>query len=208
MKTRILLSFVIGAVMSVLAFAPAQGDQLYAISCAAHTPSILYELNPATGAVMQSIGNSGVTAPHHITSLACQPGTGVLYGYVNEFVEYNEGQLATIDISNGLATVLPSSSPVHVPDMTFTPDGTLYGWDEGVFSNDDLVTFNSSTGVVAAVGDATVGTNRLGLASNSSGEIYMKAGLELYTVDAGSGMANTRYTIGSQTTRSTRGPVR
>lgn len=195
MMRKQLLSVLFGAVAAVLPGTTALGAQLYAISGAGHTESILYELDPATGAVIQTIGNSGVVSPHHITSLACQPTTGKFFGYVNEYVAYNEGQLATIDLATGLATVLSTSSPVHVPDMTFDPDGTLYGWTEGGTWFDDLIKFDTSTGAVTQVGDALVSTARTGLASDSNGKLYMKAAAELYTVDKVTGVATPLITL-------------
>lgn len=196
MHLKRLLPIVFGAVLVTSYLPPAQAADLYAISGANHTESVLYKLDPNTGAVIQTIGSAGVTPPQHITSLAFHPSTGVLYGYINEYVSYNEGQLATLDVNTGAATPLTASSPVHVPDITFGPLGTLYGWNEAIgVWQDDLITFDLSTGAASQAGESGIGTAKTGLASDSQGNLYVKSGSDLYTVDPGTGAATFLKTL-------------
>jgi hypothetical protein len=55
-------------------------------------------------------------------------------------------------------------------DLTFTSDGTLYGWLEP--GSDDLYTINLATGAATLVGNAGISTFGSGLAANSSNVLY------------------------------------
>lgn len=64
-------------------------------------------------------------------------------------------------------------------DLTFTSDGTLYGWAEA--DEDDLYTVNLATGQATVVGDSGLSTAGSGLAANASNVIYF-AGSGLNTI--------------------------
>jgi hypothetical protein len=69
-----------------------------------------------------------------------------------------------------IGDVIPPLSNRNGPaDITFTPDGTLYGWSE---DTDDLVSINKSTGLGTVISDSGVGTFGSGIASNASGAIF------------------------------------
>jgi len=183
MNRKPLLAVATAAVLALSTFSPASGESLWAISGAGQTASVLYVLDPGTGAVLQTIGNAGTTPPQHIASLAFHPVSGALYAYVNNYVVFNEGQLATLNTTTGAATPLPQSSLVQVPDMTFSSTGTLYGWTEGGTWTDELVTFDISTGAAALVGTTGAATSQTGLAFDTGGILYMKSGRSLETVN-------------------------
>ncbi|MDI6807792.1 MAG: hypothetical protein QME66_02270 [Candidatus Eisenbacteria bacterium] len=189
MKRMCLILLVVGAFMVTLCPSHAQGGALYAISGARYTNSVLYSLDPGTGAVIQTVGSAELTGDQHIVSLAFDPCTGVLYGYINVYETYNLGALATIDVNTGLASVIGEITPLQVPDLTFSPSRILYGWTEGGAWSDDLVTFNTATGGVTWVGESGIGTWATGPGCDSAGNLYVKNGESLYSVNPVTGEA-------------------
>ena len=98
---------------------------LYAVDGAGDTGPIasLYRLDPDTGAVIEVIGPTGF---NHVTAISVHPTTGVLYGVTNG-PTFGTGSLLEIDRSTGVATPVGPTGPHQIPDISFAPDGTLYG---------------------------------------------------------------------------------
>jgi hypothetical protein len=90
----------------------------------------LYTVNPLTS-VSTFVGpiTAGETQLS-VTGLAIHPVTGVMYG-VTADLEVSP-QLITIDPATGNATVIGDVSDGAVPDITFSADGILYGWEKGL----------------------------------------------------------------------------
>src|ERR1700712_5372126 len=89
----------------------------------------LYTLDPATGAVISTIGalvDSGGNR-YTLTGLAFQPGTGVLYGSTTSISTTAPRHLVIVDTANGLVTDLGSEGNLAIADLSFSADGTLYG---------------------------------------------------------------------------------
>src|SRR5262249_6864437 len=115
--------------------------KMYAVSGAANTSSTLYEINSATGAVVQTIRATGFS---HITGIDVHPITGEIYAVSN-----NTHQLLKLDPLTGAVTVVGSTGIFYdIPDISFRSDGTLFAWVEGL---DDLATINLSTGLVTTI---------------------------------------------------------
>jgi hypothetical protein len=93
-----------------------------------NTTSNLLQLNPATGAIISTIGqvhDSG-GAGLSMADLAIQPGTGTLFGVRSpNDLGGGAGRLYTIDKSTGLATLVGSTGHFF-GSIAFAPDGTLY----------------------------------------------------------------------------------
>jgi hypothetical protein len=102
------------------------------------SPSLLMELDPVTGAILDTIGTvtdaSGFRPT--IETLSVQPGTDVLYGFGGYFGSRNV-EMWTIDKSTAKATLVASFGPcipfASPPSLRgcgrgygFGPDGTLY----------------------------------------------------------------------------------
>src|ERR1039457_4212232 len=64
-----------------------------------------------------------------VTGLAIHPQTHVMYGVTTDLESPPE--LITIDPTTGNATLIGGVSLFAVPDITFSADGTLYGWQKG-----------------------------------------------------------------------------
>lgn len=102
------------------------------------SPSLLMELDPVTGTILNTIGT--VTDAYGlrptIETLSVQPGTDVLYGFGGYFSS-KDVEMWTIDKSTAMATLVASFGPcIHsgsTPNRRgcgrgygFAPDGTLY----------------------------------------------------------------------------------
>jgi hypothetical protein len=190
MKTRMLSVFLL--LLSSLSL-HAVADVLYAVDGAGGTPSTLYELDAATGAVIQTIGPTGLSA---VTGIAFHPDTGVLYGVMSGLFHGTETDLVTIDINTGVSTVIGSHGS-QIPDIGFDSNGTLYGWVEAP-TRDSLITLNLTTGAATLVGSSAAG-NKIGLAFDSSDNLYMKNSVMLHTLDANTGSSTGSVSVrGSQ----------
>ena len=89
---------------------PAAGDTLYGADGAQGTPSHLYVLDPASGAVTATAGEIGFA----VTGLAVHPITGVMYGSTGNAGPTNPKSLIVIDKTTGKGTL--------VGPFTFDPD--------------------------------------------------------------------------------------
>jgi Ca2+-binding RTX toxin-like protein len=179
------------ALLAFASFASAQ-ERLLAADGANGSSANLYVLNPASGAVLQTIGPIGFA----VTGLAIDPITGTLYGVTGR--ENDDPVLITIDKATGAGTLVGDLNPANdnaVADITFTPDGTLFGWLQGP---DDLVTINKATGLATVVGDSGLDTRGSGIASNAAGTLFF-AGEDdngpLRTVDRNTGATTAGPTL-------------
>jgi hypothetical protein len=152
---------------------PVQADVIYAATGSGVTGN-LYTLNPVTGAatvvgaLVDSSGNH-----YGLTGLAFQPGTGTLYGATINAGGAHPGSLVTVNPATGLVTFIGSFTPGAMSDITFAPNGTLYGWH--AFGDHSLYTINPATGAASLTSAATSpnpGFGGGGLASNLTGTIY------------------------------------
>ena len=172
----------------------ASADLLYGADGAGNRPSNLLILDPSSGTVLRTVGPIGFG----VTGLAIDPTTGTLYGTTGRANDPgtapNPGSLITINRSTGQGTLVgdlvpPESDRSPAADITFTPDGTLYGWLEP--NDDDLVRIDKATGLATIVGDSGLSTYGSGLASNAAGVLYFAGdGLQgpLWTVDRNTGL--------------------
>ena len=140
---------------------------LYGADGAQGNPSSLRILNPATGGLVSTVGAIGFA----VTGLAVHPVTGVLYGSTARQDANAPGNLITIDKTTGLGTVIGSFGVANhtMADLTFGPDGTLYGWAEP--EADALHAIDVATGQATRVGQSSVGANTFGsgIAANADG---------------------------------------
>ena len=110
-------------------------------------PSSLMRIDPATGSVLEVIGaiedagGNGIA----VTGLAVSPLDGKLYASQANAQGRN---LYEIDPATGAATLvgsLDNGFTETAADLSFGPDGTLYGWFEA--GTDDLHSIDTSTGI-------------------------------------------------------------
>lgn len=183
-RTWMVLALVFGCVVASSGWSDAA--VLYAADGAAGHLSSLVILNPDTGAVTSVVGPIGFA----VTGLAVHPLTGVLYGSTSN-AGPSAGNLLTIDKNTGLGTLvgsygLPGNT---MPDLTFTSDGTLYGWPQ---QPNALHTINTTTGLATRVGTFNFGPNLagLGLAATANSLILAGSGRDpIFKVDRNTGIA-------------------
>ena len=181
----------------LLAFASLSSAQqvLYGANGASGYPSNLYLLDPSSGAVLQTGGPIGFA----VTGLALDPSTGTLYGVTANEASNAPHHLITINKTTGGGTDVGDLGRV-VNDITFTPDGTLYGFSR---SGSVLVTIDKASGASTVVGPSGLGgSSGNGLASNAAGVLYLAPegdNGDLYTVDRSTGAATSVATMDGTT---------
>ena len=174
-----MLRNVLGLLVCALAIltAPASGEVLYGADGAQGNSSNLYTLNPATGAVVSTVGTIGFP----VTGLAIHPITRVMYGATGNKGVNNPRTLITVNTTTGAGTVVGSFSfPDHdqtLTDLTFASDGTLYGLGSG---DGQLYRVNLVTGEATVIGQ----NNELapfggGLAADPCDTIYVAPNSDL-----------------------------
>ena len=107
--------------ITALAFNDA--GRLFAITGEDGLSSVLYELNPDTGAIIETIGDSGTS---YITGLDFHPGNGVLYGHANRessnfrntLAADAKGDLFTVSLTNDNQGAIIASSLNRVDPVT------------------------------------------------------------------------------------------
>jgi PEP-CTERM motif len=154
----------------------------------------LYILDPADGSVISTVGAfmDAFGSQFAVTGLAFDPVTGVLYGSTSNKSSTAPQSLIAINPLTAQVTVIGSfnidfhGEPQTMADITFTPDGTLYGWAEPY--DDDLYTINPATGEADLVGDSGLETTGSGLASNAAGILYFTGTGDTYFDDSPDGL--------------------
>ena len=186
-----LLLMVIGSLGAM----PAWGQSVLYAADGRGTVGNLYILNPANGAVVTTVGSIGFS----VTGLAIHPITGIMYGSTGRESGPSLASLITINKTTGAGTLIGAFNVGGdtMADLTFTPDGTLYGWNEP--SVGGLNTVNLATGQATLVGNAgIVGSSGSGLAANASGTLFYagsRDGGPLRTVDRVTGAPTTVATL-------------
>ena len=163
---------------------PASGETLYGADGAQGNPSKLYTLDPASGAVLSTVGAIGFA----VTGLAIHPATRVMYGATANKGMNSPRSLITIDKSTGSGSLV---GPFLLPggfqtlaDLTFTSDGILYGLGS---LDGQLYTVNLATGAATMVGESGVGPpSGGGLAADPCDTIHLAPNSDqglLFTLD-------------------------
>jgi uncharacterized protein DUF6923 len=192
---------VTGAV--AIAPAAASAEVLYGADGAGaggtNTTSNLYILDPATGAVVRTVGPIG----YAVTGLAEDPTNGALYGSTGTR-SVAPGSLIRIDPNTGAGTLIGDLFPDNdnndpAADIAFRADGTLYGWIEDPdVPADDLARIDKSTGAATIVADSQLGTEGSGLAFSPAGTLFLAPDGDhgaLYTIDPATGMGTVGATL-------------
>jgi hypothetical protein len=109
-----------------------------------NAPGQLVTLDPATGAVLTTIGPTNIGANNvGITGLAYNPVNGLLYGSTGNGSNYpaaTRAHLVTINTATGAVTDVGAfnASPNTMVDIAFNSSGQLFG----IGSNADAVLFS------------------------------------------------------------------
>lgn len=136
-------------------------------------PGNLYSFDPLSGALIATVGAVG----YPVTGLADHPVTCALWGVTSPTFDAannpNPGHLITIDKSTGAGALVGdvlAATDAGPTDITFTSNGTLYGWSS---DTDDLITIDLGTGAGTVVGDSGLASSGVGLAASSSDQLHL-----------------------------------
>jgi DNA-binding beta-propeller fold protein YncE len=173
--------FVLAVALSALAISPLPAARLF--GTVNNNGSTLVELDPATGALIQTIGAVGFT----INGLTYDSTTGTLYGSAR-----SGGGLVTINMTTGAGTlvagvwntVVSGHQPVLLASNSA---GQLYSWLDP--SEDDLLLVNKVAGTASVVGESGIGTGTHGMAFDGSDTLYLFQSGDIYTVNTTTGAA-------------------
>lgn len=184
-KTMAGLFLMAAATMSAVA----QTNALYATDGNACTSSTLYELNPADGSIISTIGSTGVSG---MTALASHPSTGVMYGITTGGGGCTNS-LYTVDLASGAATLVGSLGVAGgKPDAAFRSDGVLFTYSTADYF---LYTVDLATGAASPVGDTGVSAWDISLTFDGA-TLVMTDGATVYTVNTSTGLATSGPGLG------------
>jgi hypothetical protein len=144
LEKRVTMALVFGVVGLALVAGDSAWAQnpLYAVTGRNNMASVLYELNPATGAVLRTIGATGDT---YITAMDFDPISGNLYAFAQDPTSGSRGDILILDLDTGVATRVAQT--LKFTDMGFHPDGRLFGQLKPHASGSDgLYQINITTG--------------------------------------------------------------
>jgi hypothetical protein len=158
----------------------------------APTAGTLLELDPATGAVIRTIGPTG----YIINGLTYDHSTNTLYASTSTKDPLLKNGLLTINTTTGVGTPVAGTfggADTPVVCVTANAAGQLFGWNEG---QDDLCTIDKATGLQTIVGNATISTSGQGLAFDGAGVLWIVMDGGIYTVNTTTGLATPAGSIG------------
>ncbi len=177
------------ALVCALPVKAALAATLFATLGAGGGTSNLVELNPATGALVRTIGNVG----YLVNGMTYDTTTGTLYATTSTNSVAHPNGLITINMATGAGTPVGTGAGrlVNVPAVNAT--GQLFGWTE---DGDDLVIWNKAAGTVTVPGDSGVGTAQQSLAFDNNNVLYLlNDDSDLYTINTTTGLATLLGTI-------------
>ena len=149
--------------------------------------STLVELNPATGAIVRTIGGVGYT----VNGMTYDTSTGILYGTTGFESPILGNALIRIDMTTGAGTPVASSAGSYVNVPTLSPSGTLFAWSKGPASPNRLVIIDKSTGIATIVGNPQLQALAHSLAFDTSGRLWLlNDGGNLYRLDPTTAVAS------------------
>jgi hypothetical protein len=150
------------------------------------------QLDPATGALINSIGSVG----YAVNGL--EYAGGKLYGSTS----FNDSSfpmgLIEINPLTGAGTPIGAGFGLGDPVVAITSDsgGQIFGWYEP--NDDDLAAISTVTGFAAVVGDSGLGTANLGLAFDGADNLFLvNGGGDTYSIDPVTGGAVSLYNLGA-----------
>jgi|GEM_PF-1695045 len=127
--------------------------------------STLVELDPVTGAVLNTIGNVG----YRVNGMTYDATTGTMYATTSQGDSNFPSGLITIDLATGAGTTIGVPTGQRTNLSAVNSSGVLYGWVEG---DDDLGLWNKAAGTVTIVGDSGLGTAEQSLSFDDSDTLY------------------------------------
>jgi hypothetical protein len=176
------LTYLALAVLGLLSISTQTHAARLFAATASGSPGRLYEIEPATGAMIQDIGplNDVSSTNYPITGLAFHPQTGVLYGSTGNNPAETAALLVTIDPMTALVTVIgtfntgeenSSGTPATMADIGFDRRGNLYG--VASIGGPQLYSINLATAQATVIGSSGLtSTTGGGLAITADGTFF------------------------------------
>jgi hypothetical protein len=162
---------------------------LYAASGTFGVQGILYTLDPATGAVLTTVGplNDAAGNNYAMGGLKYHPITGIFYGATAGQSPTNPSYLVIVDPATALVTPIGPFGAV-LTDIAIDPTtGIMYGVSG---FNQKFYTINTTTGQAVQTGSTGLGfQNGGGLAANRTGVLFGIDNFSFYGYDETTGLA-------------------
>ena len=180
----------------ILAAAPADAQRLFGtigMGGGAYTSSTLVELDPTTGAVVATIGDVG----YLINGMAWEYSTATLWATTSAHDPTFPSGLLTINPASAAGTPIGTGFGLGSGSCVLTAvnsTGQVYSWWDP--SQDDLIVFDTVTGLATRVGESGTGTATHSIAFDAADVLWMVDNT-IYTVDTTTGaVTNTGNSIG------------
>ncbi|MFT5710201.1 MAG: hypothetical protein ACI8QT_000893 [Halioglobus sp.] len=180
MKKYLRIAAVVACLIPLQALAALYGTILDASNSAA--TSTLVELDPATGAVLNTIGAVG----YRINGTTYDATTGTMYATTSSSDPSFPDGLITINLTTGVATEIGTGAGQLVNVPAANSSGALYGWTE---DGDDPVLWDKAAGTVTVLGDAGFSSSRQSLAFDDSDTLYYVDRGEIRIIDTTTGIS-------------------
>lgn len=187
------------AIVSLLLASPAvvsaQGDAsrrsvLYAASGTGGTEAILYTVDPATGAILTTVGplHDAAGNSYGVTGFKYNPANGIVYGATGLASPTKPNYLVMIDPATALVTPIGPLGGAIFTDIAIDPRrGTIYGLSE---FDQDFYTINPSTGQAVPIGLTGIDLiTQGGLAADRRGALLGVTSFYFYSFDNKTGVA-------------------
>lgn len=127
--------------------------------------STLVELDPATGAVLTTIGSVG----YRVNGMTYDATTNTMYATTsNGDASFPDG-LISINLATGAGTEIGTGAGQYVNVPTANSAGVLYGWTE---DTDDAVLWDKVAGTITVLGSSGISTLEQSLAFDNSDTLY------------------------------------
>jgi hypothetical protein len=164
---------------------------LYAASGTFGIQGILYTLDPATGAILTTVGplQDAAGNSYGITGLKYHAATGISYGATGHQSPTNPNYLVIVDPATALVTPIgPLGVGARLTDIAIDPTtGIMFGLPE---FNQNFYTINTSTGEAIQTGSTGIGdTKQGGLAADRRGALFGVSNFSFYSFNKTTGMA-------------------
>ncbi len=164
---------------------------LYAAKGTFGVQGILYTLDPATGAVLTTVGplNDAAGNNYGMGGLRYHPITGIFYGATATSSPTNPNYLVIVDPATALVTPIgPFGVGALLTDIAIDPTtGIMYGVSG---NNQKFYTINTATGQAVQTGSTLLGyQNGGGLAADRTGALFGIDNFFFYSYNKTTGMA-------------------
>jgi hypothetical protein len=188
---------IVATVIFVLAAAPAGAQTILGTTGTGGTISTLVEIDPATGALISTIGSVG----YAVNGLTWDASSGTLYATTSANDAVLGSGLITIDPLTGSGTPIGTGHGLGsgaTVTAASNAAGQIFSWWDP--SADDLVIFDIGTGLATVVGESGLSTGAHGLTFDAADVLYLvNWDTSVYTINTTTGAATLVGSLGLAT---------